>query len=240
MRRYLTPGQHAHVWVSSGRWGPRRVRDTECWAILRAEDVYTDLLRRSLNKLTIGGQLRGSLEWTLPRSGGARADTVDWEIRPNAVWRYGRVFLKCPRCSRTCTRLYVPTEAAWPACRRCWGLTYRSTQERNYELNRGRSRYGQLFSPMVYAMCRADDARVERAAGAQKRSVERRQILARQDALGTGVPLNALLGVSNHGPARPKAKSARPSTTDSRSRRKGRRLTAARARPGPFEHLLGS
>ena len=42
--RHIEPNVDAHVWCS-GRWGPRRVRVTECWATLTAEDVYTALLR---------------------------------------------------------------------------------------------------------------------------------------------------------------------------------------------------
>lgn len=94
------------------------------------------------------------------------------------MWRYGRVFLCCPRCARAATRLYVPAENMRPACRRCWGLTYRSTQERTYRASWSRS-YGALFSPLVYAMLRADDAREERAAAAEKRYAERRKILKR-------------------------------------------------------------
>jgi hypothetical protein len=56
-----------------------------------------------------------------------------WEVRQNAVWRRGRVFLRCPRCQRCCTRLYLPLETLWLACRRCWGLTYVSRQLQNYK-----------------------------------------------------------------------------------------------------------
>ena len=44
---------------------------------------------------------------------------VGWQIRPNAIWRLGRLFLACPACRRPATRLYVPTPAASPACRSC-------------------------------------------------------------------------------------------------------------------------
>ena len=177
MRRYVTPGVDAAVWCPSGRWGPRRVRVSECWAVLRAEDVYTSLLRDDPARMTAGvrSRVRGTLGWTLPGRRGT--DTTEWELRPNAVWRFGRVFLRCPRCSRPATRLYVPTEDTRPACRRCWGLTYESRQRRTYRA--GRSRWGLIFSPIVYAMLRADDAREERATAAEKRYAERREILER-------------------------------------------------------------
>jgi hypothetical protein len=38
------------------------------------------------------------------------------------------------------TRLYLPTDHAWLACRRCWGLTYHSRTKNNYRELRGKSR----------------------------------------------------------------------------------------------------
>lgn len=38
-----------------------------------------------------------------------------------------------PRCKRLATRIYWFRGGASPACRRCWGLTYESRQERNYK-----------------------------------------------------------------------------------------------------------
>src|SRR5437879_6334865 len=32
------------VWCEDGRWGPRRVRVSECWGTILAEDVYTALV----------------------------------------------------------------------------------------------------------------------------------------------------------------------------------------------------
>ena len=116
----------AAVSCPSGRWGRRRTRVTECWAVLRAEDVYTSLLR---GPEPVAAGEHGEVAWTL----GERSFTVAFEIRANRVWRHGRVFLRCPQCSRRATRLYVPTATAWAACRRCWGLTYQSRTQNNYK-----------------------------------------------------------------------------------------------------------
>jgi hypothetical protein len=63
-----------------------------------------------------------------------RTVTVGWEVGPNKVWRFGRVFLRCPACTSRATRLYVPTsESPRAACRSCWGLTYASRQNHNYK-----------------------------------------------------------------------------------------------------------
>src|SRR5262245_20081797 len=107
----------------------------QCWAVLRAEDVYTHLLRSNPTRTQPGED--GDLAWSL--EGRPEPMSIAWELRANAVWRFGRVFLKCPRCQRGATRIYVPTREASAACRRCWGLTYRSTQERNYKPSRGHS-----------------------------------------------------------------------------------------------------
>src|SRR5262249_47610026 len=29
-----------------------------------------------------------------------RSVSIDWEVRANAVWRFGRVFLRCPQCAQ--------------------------------------------------------------------------------------------------------------------------------------------
>ena len=124
-RRWITPADAA-VCCPSGRWGRRRTRVTECWAVFRAEDVYTSLLRGP-EPVAAGGH--GEVTWTP----GERSFTAAFEIRANRVWRHGRVFLQCPQCSRRVTRLYVPTATAWAACRRCWGLTYQSRTQNNYK-----------------------------------------------------------------------------------------------------------
>jgi len=74
------------------------------------------------------------------------------------------------------TRLYVPTEGAGAACRRCWGLTYESRQERNYK-PRG-SFLGFMTLRMSAQLCTLT-SRERRAEAAAKRYAERREILAR-------------------------------------------------------------
>jgi hypothetical protein len=129
-RRHIEPNVDADVWCS-GRWGPRRVRVAECWATLTAEDVYTALLRSRREALQPG--VDGWHECTLThrRTGLRRSVRVEWLIRANAVWRFGRVFLKCPKCRRLATRLYLPTADTPAWCRRCWGLSYDS-RKANY------------------------------------------------------------------------------------------------------------
>src|SRR5512143_2993002 len=104
-RRYVRPGIDAAVWIASGRWGPKRVTVSQCWATLRAEDVYTGLLRDDAARARPGA--RGVLWWTLS---GEHTAEVGWEFRANAVWRFGRVFLTCPACNRRATRIYLPVE----------------------------------------------------------------------------------------------------------------------------------
>jgi hypothetical protein len=146
-----------------GRWGPRRVRVAQCSAILTAETVYTDLLRKDATKMRSGD--RGSLEWTLA----GRSFSLDWELRANAVWRFGRLFLRCPRCQRPATRIYFPRADSWAACRRCWGLTYESRQRRSY---RGSGVYSLAHWLTL-------SAREDRAAASAERYEERRAILKR-------------------------------------------------------------
>jgi hypothetical protein len=156
--------EQAAVWCRSGRWGPKRVRVTQCWAAITAEVLYTALLRDDLAKVKPGG--RGALTWTLP----GQTVKLDWELRANAVWRFGRAFLKCPRCSRLATRIYLPLADSWPACRRCWGLTYESRQHSNYKGD-------GWFSPRSLAESQTTMERERRAEAAARRYAERRSIL---------------------------------------------------------------
>lgn len=104
---------------------------TRAEAILRAEDLYTALLREDRLAVTPGAS--GNVLW---EGAGQKFETA-FEVRANAVWRFGRVFLRCSRCERLATRIYwFKAAAAAPACRRCWGLTYESRQERNYKRSR--------------------------------------------------------------------------------------------------------
>jgi len=164
-RRYVIPDRDAAVWCPSGRWGPRRVRVTECWALLTAENVYTALLRDDMAKARPGG--RGSVEWTV----NARSFSVHWQLRANAVWRFGRVFLICPTCWQLATRIYVPTEHAGAACRRCWGLSYQS-RKNNYRIS---SWLDAAFGS--YAETETVLARERRKQASATRYAERRSIL---------------------------------------------------------------
>ena len=127
MRKRWISRDDAAVWCPGGRWGPRRTRTNECWSRLTAEDVYTALLQDDPLKVRPGAA--GTATFSVQ----GHSHTAGWEVRQNAVWRFGRVFLKCPRCDRRCTRLYLPVEASSLACRRCWGLTYISRQLVNYK-----------------------------------------------------------------------------------------------------------
>jgi hypothetical protein len=154
----------------SGRWGPKRVRVTQCLAVLTAENAYTGLMRDDFAKMRPG--VRGSLDWVL----GACGFSINWELRPNSVWRFGRLFLRCPKCDRLATRIYVPTAESWAACRRCWGLTYESRQHRNYKSDSFARKVGLDSLARWYTA----GARERRAEASEVRYAERRQILRRE------------------------------------------------------------
>ena len=99
-----------------------------------------------------------------------RSLSIDWALRANAVWRFGRVFLRCPKCDRLATRIYVPRADAWPACRRCWGLTYESRRA-NYNVTGPFSMLGS------FAEAETVLARARRAQASAERYAERRAIL---------------------------------------------------------------
>lgn len=106
----------SHLAIScGGRFGRRRVRVNQCWLILRAEETY-DAIPESVTKehhtFTVrcdGGQWR-----------------VTAELRPNPIWRLGRLFYRCSQCGNLATRLYVPRPELDMRCRTCWGLSYES------------------------------------------------------------------------------------------------------------------
>ena len=138
-KRWIWPHEAA-VSCPGGRWGRRRTRTTECCGVLRAEDVYTALLKDDARRVRPGAH--GSAIYAINK----REFTFRWEVRQNAVWRRGRVFLRCPRCSLRCTRLYIPLEDSWAACRHCWGLTYASRTLQNYKDSVwGRGRFATMF-----------------------------------------------------------------------------------------------
>ena len=120
----LPPGRR--MVYSHGRWGRRRVRTTEC-RTFKAEDLYSTLLT-DVRRFQPGE--RGHATYAFDEN----QVVIAYEIRANSVWRSGRVFFRCPRCERRCTRVYVPKcDSAGPACRLCWGLTYSSRSLRSYK-----------------------------------------------------------------------------------------------------------
>src|SRR5688572_24441269 len=101
----------------SGR-ANRRMRVTECWATLRAERVYAQLLAAGA-ELKPGD--RAELEMLVPTATDDCFSTpwyVTAESLANPLWRYGRLFLRCLRCDARCSRLYVPRPSLQPRCRR--------------------------------------------------------------------------------------------------------------------------
>lgn len=113
MNRVRNPSQLA---VScSGRFGRRRVRVNQCWLILRAEETY-DSLPRDVSKD----------RHTFTVSAEGWRSTVTAELRPNLIWRRGRLFYRCAHCGNRATRLYVPIRGLDLRCRSCWGLSYES------------------------------------------------------------------------------------------------------------------
>lgn len=168
--------EEVSVWCPGGRWGPRRTRVTECYAVLRAEEVYTALLKDGSGP--VRPEAGGELGWTL----GGRQLSAKWTIRENAVWRCGRAFLICPRCALRATRLYVPTQDSWLACRRCWGLTYESRTLQNYKDSIwGRGAFAYMFGTTQrdWAQETTEERRQQRRQRSQERWNERREILAR-------------------------------------------------------------
>ena len=61
------------------------MRVTECVAVLRAEDLYTDLLRDDPNRVKAGAH--GDVTWTL--EGRTESLRLSFEVRANAVWHFG-------------------------------------------------------------------------------------------------------------------------------------------------------
>jgi hypothetical protein len=148
----------------AGRWGRRRARVDECWATLTAERVYDRLL---CDGAPIAPGWRGVLTWT-PGPSTGRAWGVTAEVLDNAVWRFGRLFLRCPRCQKRVTRVYLPTASTDPRCRRCWGLSYES-RSWSYAPT---GLWGPLLGPVAYATTSV--RREERLAVSQARYAARR------------------------------------------------------------------
>lgn len=158
-----------------GRWGRRRVRDTECEYMIRAEDVYTQLL---VQRQMLKPGWTASLALTCP---GGRNVTFWTEVVANAVWRCGRVFLRCPWCGGRCTRLYQPTSDAEIACRTCWGLTCESRTRRNYKDRSPCGPFGWFMTHRSLAYSEAEFARQKRRTAAGERATERRALRTPSD-----------------------------------------------------------
>lgn len=116
------------MWCPGGRWGGRRVRTNECQRI-DAERLYDKLIRQAARGHPVGPGSHGLATYRLH----GRMRTVNWEVRPNAVWRFGRVFFRCPHCSQRCSRLYLPLPECEFRCRKCYGLSYASQTLQNYK-----------------------------------------------------------------------------------------------------------
>jgi len=175
-KRWVTRAE-AGVWCPSGRWGPRRTRVNECFSVLHAETVYTEMLRNDGHRVRPGGA--GTVTYTLE----SREHTASFEIRQNAVWRHGRVFLRCSRCGGRCTRLYLPLETSSLACRKCWGLTYVSRALLNYKDSLwGRGWVARMFgtTQREWAAQTTHDRRHARRARSEERWAERRNALKKR------------------------------------------------------------
>ena len=161
-RRYVVPGK-VPLWVSSGRWGPRRARVDESWSILRAEAVYDQWLRERVASKP-GCRVTVRVQIPIADSKAIHRWSLEVEVLANPIWRRGRLFYHCPTCGRRATRLYVPLSGWQPRCRRCWGLSYESQSWS----------YG-LYAPAAYVttLCR----REERQRAARARYDARRAIL---------------------------------------------------------------
>ena len=163
----------AAVWCPGGRWGPRRTRVSECYATIRSETLYSALLLDK-ERSKAGPNARGSATFHI----GDREVTVAWELRANAVWTHGRLFLKCPRCTGCCTRLYLPLSHSAIACRSCWGLTYNSRTLSNYKDSLwGRGSLARMFatSQRDWAYLTTDEARKARREASRERWRRRRE-----------------------------------------------------------------
>lgn len=164
-RNYVVPGEVPVC--AAGRWGPRRAHVGESAAILAAELVYHQLI---CDGSRFGPGARARLTWT-PDAASTTSWDIEVEVVPHAVWRRGRLFLRCPACQQRATRLYVPIAGYEPRCRRCWGLNYAS-QSWSYKPV---SLCGQVLSSVAYVTTAV--RRDERRQAARTRYAARRPFL---------------------------------------------------------------
>lgn len=176
-QRYVDRWQ-APIWCPGGRWGPRRVRTSECRLRVRGEDVYTTLIRKAARGERLGPGCCGTVTY---KHAGRRIE-ARWEVRPNSIWRFGRVFFRCGRCSRLCSRLYLPLDNLELGCRRCWGLSYPSRTLHNYKDSLwGRGQLARILgtTQREWANMNTNDRRVERRDAAAARWRKRRRYLGK-------------------------------------------------------------
>ncbi len=175
----------APVWCPGGRWGGRRVRTSECEMQIRSETVYIELLKQAAQGQQLGPGSRGTVtyQWN------GRELVANWEVLANSVWRFGRVFFRCSRCRRLCTRLYVPLENLDFGCRRCWGLSYASQTLQNYKNTLwGRSQFAKMFmtTQRDWSFSMTCERRERRAEAAAERWNKRKKYLKKAERLRVG------------------------------------------------------
>ena len=145
---------------------------SEC-AVVRAEDCYAFMLweRAAFDtgwwenvEVFLRGQHSGQwFRWNVPV-----------QVVANPIWRRGRLFFRCPGCTKRATRLYVPDAGQQPRCRQCYGLNYAS-QSWNYKGGSGLS--WDIGSPRAVCHSATDDARRERGRAARARHAARQALL---------------------------------------------------------------
>ena len=185
IRRRSISRTDAAVWCPGGRWGPRRVRTAECQSIVRAENLYTQLIRQSAKS---GIVLRPGDFGTATYRFGGRSLTASWEAQSNSIWRFGRIFFKCPLCMRRCTRMYLPLPESTFGCRSCWGLSYVARALQNYKDSLwGRGPLAGLFGTTQrdWACMHSEERRKERKAAQSERQRLRRRHVRKVLALST-------------------------------------------------------
>jgi len=144
--------------------------------VLRAEEFYTGMLR------DLGGKVRPGAQGKATVTVEGRRWEANWEVAHNAVWRHGRVFLRCPRCAEV--------YASLPANRR--ELVRMSTllgpylriplAEQLQESLWGRGEIARMFgtSHRDWAYEMTQNRREERRKASRQRQRERRLLLRRR------------------------------------------------------------
>jgi hypothetical protein len=100
-----------------------RRRTSECWWIVRAQQLSEFLIRHAT---AVGPGRGGTIEVRVLVEGSdyeLSTCNVTVHVQADPLWRKGRVVFRCPGCLKRATRLYVPVSGRQPRCRRCWGLS---------------------------------------------------------------------------------------------------------------------